>query len=97
MNISPDYAVQSHTNLLEIESKRKLLLRLDQILTPEFKSECPGLAIMVLSVNEYEVVMNALNEVSRRKKRILHTAPKIENVSSYNKYSNGLTLNIIDH
>jgi hypothetical protein len=53
----------------EIEARRRMLSRIDEMLTPEVKKECPGLAIMVLTLDEYEIVMNALEKISQQKKK----------------------------
>ena len=51
---------QDQNTFSQIEAKRQLLSRINEILTPELKHECPGLAVMVLTIDEYEHVINAL-------------------------------------
>lgn len=56
-------------NILDTDAKRRLRQRIDEILTPELIDECPGLAIMVVSVDEYEVIMEALRNEANRKRQ----------------------------
>lgn len=57
---------QDQNMIPEIQAKRQLLSRIDEILTPELKRECPGLAIMVLTLNEYETIITLLKRSKTR-------------------------------
>lgn len=59
---------QQQYDPLDTEAKRLVRQKIDGILTPELRRECPGLAIMVLSVAEYQIIRVALRESGRRKK-----------------------------
>jgi hypothetical protein len=56
---------------LDTEAKRRVRQKIGEMLTPELKQECPGLAILVLTVDEYEIVRSALRESGQRKMNIL--------------------------
>lgn len=56
-------------NPLDTHAKQKLRQRIDDILTPELRDECPDLAILVLSLDEYEVMMEALKKEAERKRK----------------------------
>lgn len=52
---------------LDSDIKTRLRQKIAAILTPEVRIECRGLAILVLKLDEYEVMMNALwNEGTRK-------------------------------
>ena len=57
-------------NPLDTHAKqKKIRQRIDDILTPELRDECPDLAILVLSLDEYEVMMEALKKEAERKRK----------------------------
>ena len=51
-------------NPINLQSKKLMRAKIAEIWTPEFKRQCKGLAIVVLSKEEYNIVLNALNEVN---------------------------------
>ncbi|CAH6419442.1 Hypothetical protein HVR_LOCUS632 [uncultured virus] len=54
---------------LDTPAKQLIRERIDTLLTPELRRECSGLAILVLSVDEFHIVQNALKEVADRKRK----------------------------
>ena len=66
-------------NILDTDAKRRLRQLIDEILTPQVIDECPGLAIMVLSIDEYEIMMEALKKEADRK-RMQKRRPLILNI-----------------
>jgi len=61
---------QEQYDPLDTEAKRRVRQKIDEILTPELRHECNGLAITVLTIDEYQIMLNALRESSDRKKQI---------------------------
>ncbi len=61
---------QTRYDPLDTEEKRKLRQKISDVLTPDVRRECPGLAIMVVSLEEYAVIRNALRKEADRKKRL---------------------------
>lgn len=55
-------------SILDTEEKRRMRQKISDILTPEVKNECPGLAILVVTIYEYEIMMEALKNESIRKR-----------------------------
>lgn len=60
---------QTFHHSLDTEAKRTLRQKIDEILTPELRNECPGLAILVLSLDEYDLMQEALKEKANRKQK----------------------------
>ena len=54
---------------LDTPAKKIVRNRIRALMDSEIKEECKGLAIIVLSVEEHEIVLKALKEVSARKRR----------------------------
>lgn len=68
-----DPPVNTHTNrirhdYLDTEQKRLLRRTLDECLPGEVREECKGLVILVYTLDEYEIVMDALKEKANRKR-----------------------------
>lgn len=65
-----DYNYIMHANnpseIIE-ESKNRMRDILSQMLTPEVKSACPGVAIIMISVDEYRTLMLLLGKVLKEK------------------------------
>jgi len=66
-------------DVLDTPEKQLIRQKIAEILTPELKRRCPGLIITVLNVNEHNVMMNALTEVSNRKVRERSLSRKMRN------------------
>ena len=54
---------------LDIPAKQLAKEKINEICTPELKEQCKDLVVMVLSIDEYNIMINALKEVSNRKKK----------------------------
>ena len=63
-----NYQITTHRDTLDTEGKRILRQKISEILTPELQNECPGLAIMVLTLDEYEMFMSSLKNEAIRKR-----------------------------
>ena len=57
---------------LDTEQKERVRQKISEVLTPELKSECPGLVILVLTYCEHELMMDCLKRESIRKQNIRH-------------------------
>ena len=55
-------------DLLDTDAKRLLRATIADCLTDEIREQCHGLKVLVLSPDEYGVMMNALEETSKRKR-----------------------------
>lgn len=84
---------QATTQYHSLDTPEKQLLRqkIAEILTPELKRQCPGLVITVHSLDEHNIIMNALTEVSDRKLRERALAGKRRS-----NHVQPLTLNVIN-
>ena len=57
---------------LDTLEKERVRQKISEVITPEFKSECPGLVILVLTYCEHELMMDCLKKESIRKQKIRH-------------------------
>lgn len=64
----PSERLRQHCSL-DTPEKQLLRQKIAEILTPEIKQQCKGLVITVHSLDEHYVIMNALTEVSERKRK----------------------------
>ena len=61
-----------HDNLFDSSSKSRLREFLDEIITPEIKDECPGVRVLVLTIDEYDMMMGAVRESAERQRAELN-------------------------
>ncbi|CAH6420107.1 Hypothetical protein HVR_LOCUS1099 [uncultured virus] len=71
--------IPPRNNLLDTPEKQRLRHYISEILTQDVKNECPGLTILVLSREEYEIMMDALKEKANRmrKQNIINKPTKL--------------------
>lgn len=55
---------------LDTQQKERVRQKISEALTPELKSECSGLVILVLTYCEHELMMECLKNESIRKQKI---------------------------
>ena len=80
--------VPTQHHSLDTPEKQLLRQKIAEILTPEIKRQCYGLVITVHSLDEHNIIMNALTEVSDRKLR--------ERRKTRNNHIRPMTLKVID-
>lgn len=54
---------------IDTPAKELLRQKILEILTPELREQCDGLVVTVHSIEEQQVISNALKEVAARKRR----------------------------
>ena len=60
---------QTVGNLLDTDEKRRIRQIISDSLTSDVRDECPGLVVLVLSFDEYDIMRQALKERADRKRR----------------------------
>lgn len=76
--------IQQLFDPLDTPAKQLLRQKIDDVLTPEVQYQCQGLTILVLSLDEYKIMTNALKEASEKKRQQMRQ-----------RKQKGLTLNIV--
>lgn len=71
---------QEIQTILDTPAKRLMREKIKEMWTNELKHQCKGLAVIVLSLEERQIVLNALKEVAGRKRREAKQKPLTLNI-----------------
>jgi hypothetical protein len=71
--MSMTISTQNTINILDTEPKRRIREIINANLTESVRNECPGIAILVLTLDEYDTIMEALRERADRKRKVSQT------------------------
>lgn len=77
------------------QSKQKMRLLLNNFLTPDVRDSCPGIAIVMLSLDEYNKVIELLEEGSIFKKRLALTGQRVKHDNNNIYHPVSLHLNVV--
>ena len=94
-NTNMDIKVEARRySLLDTPQKRRVRQVISDSLTSDVRDECPGLVILVLSFDEYDVMQAALKERANRKRKINTISNLMDRQANSNVTLKYLTLNI---